>query len=147
MTDVRLGQVRPTRMRRIGARHMLVLPQQQAQVLSLDDIETKLRQARQQRAQLQQQIGRLDAFLADLEQQVATFKALPIERDEDDPEVPQPEHERVGARLPELERIGARLPRDARPPQHLASVTPVGFGVVPEGATPVPPPELTAADG
>ena len=137
MTDVRLGQVRPTRMRRIGDRHMIVMPQQQAQVLSVDDIERSLRTARQQGAQLQQQLDRQRGFIRDLEQQLAAFRALPIERVEDDPEVPQPE--RIGG-------PGARLLRDARP-QHIASVTPVGFGTVPEGATPVPPPELTAADG
>jgi hypothetical protein len=137
MTDVRLGQVRPTRMRRIGDRHMIVMPQQQAQVLSVDDIERSLRTARQQGLQLQQQLDRQRAFIRDLEQQLAAFKALPIERFEDDPEVPQPEV---------LEPAPSRL-RDARPPPHLASVTPVGHGIVPEGATPVPPPELTAADG
>jgi cell division protein FtsB len=146
MTDVRLGQVRPTRMRRIGARHMLVLPAQQAQVLSLDDIEIKLRQARQQRAQLQQQIGRLDAFVADLEQQVATFKALPIERDEDDPEVPQAEPVLPPALVEANARGRAGMRQLQGLPEHLRAVTPVGHGIVPEGATPVPPPELTAAD-
>lgn len=119
MTDVRLGQVRPTRMRRIGARHMIVLPQQQAQVLSLDDIDRSLRAARGQLQQLEGQVTRQRAFIADLEQQVAQFKALPVERVEDDPEVPQPE------------------PPAARPVAENAS----------RHLVPVPPPELTAADG
>jgi hypothetical protein len=92
MTDrVHVGQQRPTRMRRIGERHMIVLPAQQAQVLSIDDIQRTLRTARQQEQATQQQLDRHRAFIADLEQQLERFKALPIERESDDPEVPQPE--------------------------------------------------------
>jgi hypothetical protein len=90
---VTLGQQRPTRMRRIGARHMIVLPAQTAQVLSVDDIEHRITLARSQRAGLQEQLGRVDAFIADLKQQVDRFRALPVERDPDDPEVPQPDAE------------------------------------------------------
>jgi len=138
VSEVRLGQVRATRMRRIGERHMIVMPAQRAQLLSVDDVSRKIVELRQQRGQLMQRLGPLDALIADLEQQLAAFHALPIDRDEDDPKVP--ELDRLGA-------LGARARREARPPQHLASVTPVGHGSVPEGATPVPPPELTAADG
>lgn len=154
MTDVRLGQVRQTRMRRIGTRHMIVLPAQQAQVLSVDDVEVKIRQARQQRISLQQQLGRVDAFIADLEQQVAAFKALPIERDADDPDVPQPEPERIGVGRelpPALAEANARGRAGMRRLQALpvdpATVTPIGHSIVPAGATPVPPPELIDADG
>jgi hypothetical protein len=126
MTDrVTLGQQRPTRMRRIGDRHMIVLPAQAAQVLSVDDIEQRLQQARAQRANLQQQLARTDAFISDLAQQVERFRALPIERDPDDPEVPQP--------APLRTLVG---PRSAR-------VAAAGYGPVPAGATPVEPPVLT----
>lgn len=87
---VKVGQQRPARMRRIGERHVVVLPAQQAVVLSLDAIEAQLAQARTQRQHLQAQLARLDAFIADIEQQHAAIIALPIERDDDDPVVPQP---------------------------------------------------------
>lgn len=90
MIDLRLGQQRPVRMRRIGERHMIVMPTQQAQLLSLDTVEQQLQQARQQRQLQQAQVARLDVFIADLEQQAAAFRALPIERDAEDPDVPQP---------------------------------------------------------
>jgi outer membrane receptor protein involved in Fe transport len=141
MIDLRLGQQRPVRMRRIDDRHMIVMPTTQAQLLSLDTVEQQLQQARQARQAQQAQVARLDVFIADLEQQVAAFKALPIERDAEDPDVPQPEGVR-GLRGP-----GGQDGADGNPGvRGLARVTPVGFGRVPEGATPVPPPELIAAD-
>ncbi len=92
MTDrVALGQQRPTRMRRIGDRHMIVLPMQTAKVMSVDDLEQALRVARQQEQQTQAQLDRHRGYIADLQQQLDWFRALPIERDPDDPEVPQPE--------------------------------------------------------
>lgn len=91
MTDrVAVGQQRPTRMRRIGDRHMIVLPAQTAKIMSVDDVEQTLRVARQQEQQTQAQLDRHRAFIVDLEQQLVRFRTLPIERDADDPEVPQP---------------------------------------------------------
>jgi hypothetical protein len=87
---VTLGQHRPMRVRRIGARHVLVLPAQQAQLLSIDDIERTLETARAQERQLSDQLTRHRALIADLESQVKAFAALAIERDPDDPPVPQP---------------------------------------------------------
>lgn len=133
MTDVRLGQVRPIRMRRIGARHMIVLPAQAAQVLSIDDIERTLRTARLQLQQLEGQVERQRAFVADIEQQLAAFAALPVQRIEDDPDVPQPE--------PVAPRQLARLVTPA------AGLDPQTRAALAQRATPVPPPELTAADG
>ena len=134
MTDVRLGQVRPTRMRRIGARHMIVLPAQQAQVLSIDDLERSLRTGRLQLQQLEQQIDRQRAFVADLEAQLASFAALPVNRVEDDPEVPQPQPEAghlVGFSDPAVGELLRNAPRRS---------------VAAAAERPVPQPELTAAD-
>lgn len=88
---LRLGEQRPVRMRRIGERHMIVMPPQVAKVMSVDDIEQALRVAEQQERQTQGQLDRHRAYMADLRQQLAAFKALPIERDEADPDVPQPD--------------------------------------------------------
>jgi hypothetical protein len=112
MTErVRLGQQRPTRMRRIGSQHMIVLPMQVAKVMSVGEVENTLRVARQQEQATQQQLDRHRAFIADLEQQLAHFRGLPIERDEDDPEVPQPEpkHEPAIGNGSRIERVAHPL--------------------------------------
>lgn len=110
MTDrrVRLGEQRPIRMRRIGDRHMIVMPPQVAKVMSVDEIENALRVARQQEQATQAQLDRHRAYMADLGQQLASFRALPIERDEDDPEVPQPETPALAALAPALAEANAR---------------------------------------
>lgn len=111
---VRLGQTRPTRMRRIGAEHMIVLPQQQAQVLSIGEVEKALRMARVQQGQLLQQAALAGARVADLERQVEAFRALEIERVEDDPDVPQPTQPHPvplrPQRLPAVEQLAAPEP-------------------------------------
>lgn len=118
MTErVRIGQQRSLRMRRIGDRHMIVMPPQIAQVMSIDDVEKMLAVGRVQADQLQRELERRRMLNADLEQQIAAFRRAPIERDVDDPDVPQPAPTVLAA-------LAQRTP-------HLASV---------------PPPEFTAAD-
>lgn len=91
MTErVRIGQQRLLRMRRIGERHMIVMPPQAAKLMSIDEVEKTLAVARAQEQQTQQQLDRHRMFIDDLERQIAAFRSLPIERDADDPEVPQP---------------------------------------------------------
>jgi hypothetical protein len=104
-------------MRRIGARHVVVMPPQVARVVTIDELEQQLRVGEQQERQTQAQLDRHRAMLADLRAQIAKFKAAPIERDDDDPEVPQADPARTAPRVRAVE------------------------------AVPVPPPELTAADG
>ena len=94
---IRNGQRRATRMRRIGSRHMIVMPMQTAQVLSIEDVKKTLHVARQQEAATLAQLDRHRKFIEDLELQVRTFEALPIERDDDDPAVPQEPAQLPGA--------------------------------------------------
>lgn len=117
MTELRLGQQRPTRMRRIGSGHMIVMPQQVARLLSVDDIERSLAVARQQEQVAQQQLDRARAFRVDLEQQLEAFRALPIVRVEDDPDVPQPG--------PPQETIGRALRRVPQPTEVAGAAAPV----------------------
>lgn len=92
MTDgVRLGQVRPTRMRRIGERHMIVLPQQTAQLLTVDEVGRAISAGKQQIAATLSQLAKQRAFVADLELQLQVFMSLPVTHDEDDPDVPEGE--------------------------------------------------------
>jgi hypothetical protein len=82
----------------------------------------------------QAQVARLDVFIVDLEQQVAAFKALPIERDAEDPDVPQPE---------------LVAPAAVRRDPTVRGLTASGAlvqGLVRNVPPPMPPPELIAAD-
>lgn len=143
---LRLGEQRPVRMRRIGEKHMIVMPPQVAKVMSVDEIVQALLVAEQQERQTQLQLDRHRAYMADLRQQLAAFRALPIERDDADPEVPQPPE--LGPALAEAHARGrAGMRRLQALPLDPPDVTPVGHGPVPAGATVVPAPEVTAADG
>lgn len=87
---VRLGEQRATRMRRIGMRHMIVMPSQVAQVLSLDDLLAHRDRIRRKLAELGAQQTQLATALLDVDGQISRFNGLPIDRDEGDPEVPEP---------------------------------------------------------
>ena len=88
--SVRVGEQRALRMRRIGARHMVVMPPQVATVITVDQLEQALRDSEAQVRATEGQLAKLRALAADLRRQVEAFNALPVQRDDDDPEVPQP---------------------------------------------------------
>lgn len=151
MTDrIRVGQQRPVRMRRIGAQHMIVMPPQAAQVMSVEQIKQALRVAEQQQAATEAQLVKHRGYIADLRNQIAAFEALPIERDDDDPEVPQPElvDDDPGPRRRRAPEVRGTTLSGGSVYGLARTTTPVGFGTVPAGATPVPAPEpeVTAAD-
>lgn len=88
---IRLGETRPMHMRRIGAQHMLVMPPQVAQVLSLDDLQRARKQIASKLALIGAEQTQLANRLVDIDNQLKRFRELPVERDENDPDVPQHE--------------------------------------------------------
>ena len=89
--SVRVGQERPLRMRRIGPRHVVVLPSQRAQLIDLNLAKRNLGALRASALKLERELASVKARIADLDSTIRQAEALPVERLDDDPDVdPRP---------------------------------------------------------
>lgn len=85
--SVRVGQLRPLKMRRIGSHHVVVLPAQTAQVVDLRQAKRQLSLLRGQEGKLRAELAALAPRIADLDATIRQAEGLAVERVEDDPEV------------------------------------------------------------
>lgn len=76
-------------MRRIGFRHAIITPPRETVVIDVSRLEANLEATNRQIDANRAQLARLETVKQTLEQQLSAFRALPIDRDDEDPEVPQ----------------------------------------------------------
>jgi hypothetical protein len=85
----KVGERRALRVRRIGKDHVVVLPAQTATVVSVQDIRQRIRQANAQLQAGETAVASARAQLAELHRILELAQTGRIERDDNDPDVPQ----------------------------------------------------------
>ncbi len=82
------GQKTDAVLRRIGHHHVVVAPARMDQVLDMRLVDRDILKFTKQLASMARQRVQMEIALADLLAQRIAFDGLPIDRDEDDPDVP-----------------------------------------------------------
>ncbi len=85
----RPNEIEAGSIRRIGFRHAVMLPARQAQLVDMNAINVELGRAKERLATFEAKRDAAAARVAELTAQKEAFDSLPIERDDEDPTVPQ----------------------------------------------------------
>jgi len=85
------GDVDAVEIRRIGERHAVITPPRQATLVDMGRVDAAIIKYQKQLEALEQSRAQSQARLDDLIAQRSAFDALAVDREADDPVVPQPE--------------------------------------------------------